>query len=100
MRYLTFFFEKIYLTWYNHFVLEIPFKISPDSGHGLSPLAGPDSIRQLCYQEARELVETQLDSRSGTQHHVTSTPIITLVTGLTSLMLQIKVDIILIFFQN
>nr|CAG4636873.1 EOG090X03EV [Ceriodaphnia reticulata] len=65
-------------------------EISPDSEHGLSPLAGPDSIRQLCYQEARELVETQLDSRSGTHPNVTSTPIIALVTGLTSLMLQIK----------
>nr|CAG4650838.1 EOG090X03EV [Simocephalus serrulatus] len=65
-------------------------EIAPDSEHGLSPLAGPDSIRQLCYQEARELVETQLDSQSGTQHNVTSTPIIALVTGLTSLMLQIK----------
>nr|CAG4646912.1 EOG090X03EV [Megafenestra aurita] len=65
-------------------------EISPDSEHGLSPLAGPDSIRQLCYQEARDLVETQLDSRTGTHHNVTSTPIIALVTGLTSLMLQIK----------
>ncbi|XP_059352848.1 protein lin-9 homolog isoform X2 [Daphnia carinata] len=65
-------------------------KIAPDSEHGLSPLAGPDSIRQLCYQEARDLVETQLDSRSGSHPNVTSTPIIALVTGLTSLMLQIK----------
>lgn len=66
-------------------------QIAPDSEQGLSPLAGPDSIRQLCYQEARELVETQLDSRSGTHPNVTSTPVIALVTGLTSLMLQIKV---------
>nr|CAG4649193.1 EOG090X03EV [Scapholeberis mucronata] len=64
-------------------------EIAPESGHGLSPLAGPDSIRQSCYEEARELVDTQLDSPSGT-HHVTSKPIITLVTRLTSLMLQIK----------
>nr|CAG4639045.1 EOG090X03EV [Daphnia magna] len=65
-------------------------EIAPDSEHGLSPLAGPDSIRQLCYQEARDLVETQLDSQSGAHPNVTSTPIIALVTGLTSLMLQIK----------
>nr|CAG4634685.1 EOG090X03EV [Alona affinis] len=65
-------------------------EIAPDSEHGLSPLAGPDSIRQLCYQEARELVETQIDSRSGTHPNITSTPILSLVTGLTSLMLQIK----------
>ncbi|XP_046448792.1 protein lin-9 homolog isoform X2 [Daphnia pulex] len=65
-------------------------KIAPDSEHGLSPLAGPDSIRQLCYQEARDLVETQLDTRSGSHPNVTSAPIIALVTGLTSLMLQIK----------
>ncbi|XP_046448791.1 protein lin-9 homolog isoform X1 [Daphnia pulex] len=65
-------------------------EIAPDSEHGLSPLAGPDSIRQLCYQEARDLVETQLDTRSGSHPNVTSAPIIALVTGLTSLMLQIK----------
>nr|CAG4643093.1 EOG090X03EV [Ilyocryptus agilis] len=65
-------------------------EIAPDTGHGLSPLAGPDSIRQLCYQEARELVETQIDSRSGTHPNITSAPILSLVTGLTSLMLQIK----------
>lgn len=65
-------------------------EIAPDSEHGLSPLAGPDSIRQLCYQEARDLVETQLDTRSGSHPSVTSAPIIALVTGLTSLMLQIK----------
>lgn len=64
-------------------------EIAPDSEHGLSPLAGPDSIRQLCYQEARDMVETQIDSRLG-HANVTSAPILSLVTGLTSLMLQIK----------
>nr|CAG4636038.1 EOG090X03EV [Eubosmina coregoni] len=65
-------------------------EIAPESENGLSPLAGPDSIRHLCYQEARELVETQIDSRSGSHPNITSTPILSLVTGLTSLMLQIK----------
>ena len=66
-------------------------QIAPDSEHGLSPLAGPDSIRQLCYQEARELVETQIDTRNGSHPNITSTSILSLITGLTSLMLQIKV---------
>jgi protein lin-9 len=66
-------------------------QIAPDSEHGLSPLAGPDSIRQLCYQEARDMVETQIEGRISA-HHVTSAPILQLITGLTSLMLQIKVS--------
>jgi len=65
-------------------------EIAPDSEHGLSPLAGPDSIRQVCYQEARDLVETQTHSIIGSHPNVTSTSILSLVTGLTSLMLQIK----------
>lgn len=73
------------------------FQIAPDSEHGLSPLAGPDSIRQVCYQEARDLVETQTHSIIGSHPNVTSTSILSLVTGLTSLMLQIKV---LFFFVN
>nr|CAG4646130.1 EOG090X03EV [Macrothrix elegans] len=65
-------------------------EVAPESEQGLSPLAGPDSIRQLCYQEARELVETQIDSRNASHTNVSSNSIVSLVTGLTSLMLQIK----------
>lgn len=84
----------MYLQNISYYVKEHIFllQITPDSQeHGLVPLVGPESIRHLCYQEARELVETQIDSRSGNHPNITSSPILSLVTGLTSLMLQIKV---------